>query len=67
MLKTLLFIHYAMMPKIDHTIKLLGPIYEYFDTQIAFLKGSGSGSVRTIVRFVPKLKAPVQVQVHVWA
>ena len=41
---------------------LLDPIYGYFDTHIAFLKGSGSG--RTFVRFVPNLK--VQVQVQVW-
>ena len=44
---------------------LLDSIYGYFDTHIAFLKGSGSGSGRTFVKFIPNLK--VQVQVQVWA
>ena len=46
----------------DHTIKLLDPIYVYFDTHIAFLKGSGLGW--TFARFVLNLKVQVQVQVQ---
>ena len=45
-------------------VMLLDPIYGYFDTHIAFLKGSGSGLGRTFVRFVLNLKVQVQVQVR---
>ena len=44
----------------DHPIMFHGLIYGYFDTHIAFLKGSGSG--RTFVRSVPNLKVQVQAE-----
>ena len=51
----------SIVAKMDHPIGFLDLIYGYFDTHIAFLKGSGS--YRTFVRFIPNLKVQVRVQV----